>query len=277
MSKWKRRCRGAISIFLIIVFVANFALIGVLVDAGRYRMAKASAEMALDSATGSILSYYNQMVYDLYGLFATDSLSEDKINELLTDYVSRTLQTTGVDPNATTQLTQVIQSVLSSEFEELPEFYGYDMEMDVKLEKDDSITLANTEMVEHQIIEHMKFRAPAALVDEAGGFFGKLKGLGAIIDRVKVSVDKSKSNADETKNALADRAEKLLRRISRYNQELLNFTVDPYVVYPDIMPGVPARLSDEAKRLLDYVEEFDHIDRFSYPDEQTILTLGEES
>ena len=27
----------------------------------------------------------------------------------------------------------------------------------------------------------------------------------------------------------------------------------------------------------DYVEEFDHIDRFSYPDEQTILTLGEES
>ena len=34
---------------------------------------------------------------DLYGLFATDSMDETKINELLTDYVSRTLQTTGVD------------------------------------------------------------------------------------------------------------------------------------------------------------------------------------
>jgi Flp pilus assembly protein TadG len=96
VSKWKRRCRGAISIFLIIAFIANFALIGVLVDAGRYRMAKASAEMALDSATGSVLSYYNQMVYDLYGLFATDSLSNDAIAQLMTDYTEKTCYEHGV-------------------------------------------------------------------------------------------------------------------------------------------------------------------------------------
>ena len=255
MSKWKRRCRGAISIFLIIVFIANFALIGVLVDAGRYRMAKASAEMALDSATGSVLSYYNQMVYDLYGLFATDSMDETKINELLTDYVSRTLQTTGVEPNVTTQLTQVIQSVISQEFEDLPEFYGYDMQSEVQLVKEDSYTLANTKMVEDQIIEHMKYRAPAALVDEAGGFFDKLKGIGAIIDRVKVSVDKSKSNADETKKDLATRADALLKRLSTYNRELQSYTVEPYMVNP--APFGSVKLEGEEKKLLEYVEAFD--------------------
>ena len=73
--RWKKRLTGAISIFLTIIFVSNYALIGLLVDSGRLRMARAVAEGALDNAGASVLSYYNRMLYDLYGLFATDSLT----------------------------------------------------------------------------------------------------------------------------------------------------------------------------------------------------------
>lgn len=254
MKRWKRRCRGAISIFLIIIFIANFTMIGVLVDAGRYRMAKASAEMALDSATGSVLSYYNKMVYDLYGLFATDSLSNEKITELLNDYVSKTLAVTGVEQSTATALTQVIQSAMNTAAgEDLPEFDGYDYQVEVELAEEDSVTLANTEMVEDQIIEHMKYRAPMAMVDETGSFLSKLEGLANIIDRVKVSVDKSKSNADETKRDLAERAAALLDDIEKHNREVLNFTVYPYDEFGTLQAGP----NDTAKRLLDFVDMFD--------------------
>ena len=68
----KKRKKGAISIFLILIFLATFMLSAVLVDGGRYRMAQVMAESALDSAGQSVLSYYNQMLYDLYGLMAVD-------------------------------------------------------------------------------------------------------------------------------------------------------------------------------------------------------------
>ena len=68
-------------------------------------------------------------------------------------------------------------------------------------------------------------------------------------------MDKSKSNADETKNALADRADALLRRMSKYNTELLNFTVDPYLEFSVSFGNV--RLEGEDRRLLDYVQDFD--------------------
>ena len=64
----KKSIRGAISVFLILIFLATYMLAAVLVDGGRYRMAQVMAETALDTAAESVLSYYNQMLYDLYGI-----------------------------------------------------------------------------------------------------------------------------------------------------------------------------------------------------------------
>ena len=95
----KRGAKGAISVFLILIFVATYVIAGLLVDGGRYRMARVMAESALDSANESILSYYNQMLYDLYGLFAVDpeSVTKEQIAGVLEDYVSHTLQTADID------------------------------------------------------------------------------------------------------------------------------------------------------------------------------------
>ena len=88
MQKLSRR-RGVVSVFLLIIFMVTYVFMGLLVDAARYRMAGAYAEAALDQAGDSVLSNYNRLVFDLYGLFAVETKAEDqeametKIKELL--------------------------------------------------------------------------------------------------------------------------------------------------------------------------------------------------
>ena len=195
--RWKKRLTGAISIFLTIIFVSNYALIGLLVDSGRLRMARAVAEGALDNAGASVLSYYNRMLYDLYGLFATDSLTEEDITRLLGDYAEKTLGTVPVEESALTSLVDAVTSAVGGltgeDGEELPTFDLYSFDAEVTLVDGASHTLANTEAVEAQIIDHMKYRAPENLFNAAtsgDSFLGKLQGLFDLTERMSVTKDK---------------------------------------------------------------------------------------
>lgn len=224
MNKWKRRGKGAISIFLIIIMLSNYALIGVLVDSARHRMARANAEMALDTAASSVLSYYNQMVFDLYGLFATDSLSNEEIQRLLTDYTSKTLGITEISPEQTTKLTQAIVNAIPFFAEEsldgIP-FDGYDYKIDISV--DDTLpSLANTKMVEDQIIDHMKYKAPMTLMSEGTEFVGKLQTILQLGDRIKQTIEKISDTKDDKKE-LSEHSKALLDRIREYNNKLLYF------------------------------------------------------
>ena len=77
--------------------MVTYVFMGLLVDAARYRMAGAYAEAALDQAGDSVLSNYNRLVFDLYGLFAVETKAEDqeametKIKELFNHYLEETL------------------------------------------------------------------------------------------------------------------------------------------------------------------------------------------
>lgn len=224
MKKWKGRARGAISIFLIIILLSNYALIGVLVDSARHRMARANAEMALDTAASSVLSYYNQMLYDLYGLFATDSLSNEQIQKLLTDYTSKTLGITEIEPGEATKLTQAVVNAIpffeKNTIDGTP-FDGYNYQIDISV--DDTLpSLANTEMVEEQIIDHMKYKAPMTIVGEGTDFISKLQTILQIGDRIKQTIKKV-SETNDTKKNLAEESDSIIKDIQKYNNKLLCF------------------------------------------------------
>ena len=72
MQRLSKR-RGVISVFLLIIFMVTFVFTGLLVDAARYRTAAVYLEASLDNASDSILSNYNQLLFDLYGLFSVDA------------------------------------------------------------------------------------------------------------------------------------------------------------------------------------------------------------
>ena len=193
--KKHHRWKGAISIFLCIILISNTALVGVLVDSARYRMARAESEAALDSAASSVLSYYNKMLYDLYGLFATDSLSEEEITRLLQEYTEKTLGVAEVPESSVKQINQAIYTALTGQAAQeadLASFTAYDYEINVTMDPD-RVSLANTDAVESQIIDHMKYRAPISLVSGVGDFLEKISVLFDVVDRIEAAKDKADS------------------------------------------------------------------------------------
>ena len=230
--RWKKRLTGAISIFLTIIFVSNYALIGLLVDSGRLRMARAVAEGALDNAGASVLTYYNRMIYDLYGLFATDSLTEEDITRLLGDYAEKTLGTVPVEESALTSLVDAVTSAVGGltgeDGEELPTFDLYSFDAEVTLVDGASHTLANTEAVEAQIIDHMKYRAPENLFNAAtsgDSFLGKLQGLFDLTERMSVTKDKLELTGG--KEALFRSASDMITKIGNFNANVAAFAANP--------------------------------------------------
>lgn len=178
MRNWKQKTKGVISVFLIIIFLGVYLLTGLLVDGGRYRMAKAMAESSLDTAGNSVLSYYNKLVYDLYGLMATDpeSVSEDQIRQLFENYVDGTLQSAKLTKE------ELGFDLAASVFD------GYDFETEINAGF--GVTLADPENVEYQIIEHMKYRAPLELTAGAGSFLKKLESIVGVKGRISAARDK---------------------------------------------------------------------------------------
>ncbi len=184
--RFKRGCRGAISVFLVIIFVAQYALCGLLVDGARQKMSQAMAESALDSASYSVLSYYNKLLFDLYGLMGTDSLSEDNINTLMNDYVGKTLGAVDVDPSAFSSILSLFGGDASGKG-----FDGYDFKFGPSNSDTPQITstltanLADTEFVQYQLIEHMKYRAPVSLLTSDTGLLAKLSQLNDAKEQIK--------------------------------------------------------------------------------------------
>ena len=233
--KKHHRWKGAISIFLCIILISNTALVGVLVD----------------SAASSVLSYYNKMLYDLYGLFATDSLSEEEITRLLQEYTEKTLGVAEVPESSVKQINQAIYTALTGQAAQeadLASFTAYDYEINVTMDPD-RVSLANTDAVESQIIDHMKYRAPISLVSGVGDFLEKISVLFDVVDRIEAAKDKADSEKELGKEQLANDAADLIQRISAYNADLLKFTVCPH--------DPPMATGTQVKDPWDYVRDFD--------------------
>ena len=69
-EKTKKRIKGSISIFLVIIMVPMMCLSGLIVDGSRVELAKASMSSAGDLTMNSALANYDTVLKDVYGLFA---------------------------------------------------------------------------------------------------------------------------------------------------------------------------------------------------------------
>ena len=78
---FKKRTKGVITVFLLITFSVSFVFAGLLVDGGRVKLAKTLGEASLDNAAVSALSYYDDLLVDLYGMFAMNEADADAIKK----------------------------------------------------------------------------------------------------------------------------------------------------------------------------------------------------
>lgn len=223
----KKRKKGAISIFLILIFLATFMLSAVLVDGGRYRMAQVMAESALDSAGQSVLSYYNQMLYDLYGLMAVDpeSVSQEQIAQVLEDYVNKTLAAAEIDDDAyVSTLTEFLLDGSMWQDNDTEYFDDFDFTVSIGGEQaGTSLTLASTDYVEDQIVDYMKYRAPLQM-SGIDGFLGKLNAITAIKDSLVAS--KELNSATKSNKSLFEDGDALKTKIDSFVKKVISYCND---------------------------------------------------
>ncbi len=201
---WLSKRRGVISVFLLIIFMVTFVFTGALVDAGRYRIAQTYAEAALDSATTSILSHYNKLMYDLYGVFAVDMDAKDKdameaeIKTLYKTYVDEMLGIAELDTSEYgTILSEVVEKLFDDSESDSDEILHnlslnglYDFSGTDSMKAGSTVTLADYTYVENQIIEHMKYRAPVSMIQSASGFVGMIQTIGEMGETITAVKEK---------------------------------------------------------------------------------------
>ena len=175
MRNLLKNTHGAVTVFITLLLVPAMLVSGTAVDLARIHSARSVLQDANQLAANSVLTQYDALLYDLYGLFG---VAEDDpvFGELLNEYINVTIfGEAGKDTSlGTFQL-----------------FYGSDVTSDYPVFADDK-NLRNEEVLRAQIEEYMKFRAPVILVKTLLDAFSdnKLKeDLAVVSDKLAIDSD----------------------------------------------------------------------------------------
>lgn len=166
MKRFKKEIRGSISLFLSMIILLLVILEGFLIDGSKALAAKMMMSTAGDLAMNAGLTYYDDALRDVYGLFAV-SKTEAELTENLEKYFRETIGdatgTTGTTGYTDTLLDFVRQSITT----------GWNNEeagklLDLSLTSFQASGMENTALsdeyvIKNQILEYMKYRGPASL------------------------------------------------------------------------------------------------------------------
>lgn len=156
-SKFIRKTKGAIAVFLSLIMLSMVVFEGLLIDTSRIIAAKTVTSGAGDLALNAALTDYDKVLYEVYGLFASASNGND-LNEKINDYFNRTLQGAGID-GSMEDVSNLLNLMVTSGGS-------------VSLSGVNGSQLSNEDVIEEQILQYMKFRAP---VNIGFGFIEKLE------------------------------------------------------------------------------------------------------
>ena len=155
-----RKTKGAVSIFLVIILVPMMTVSSLFVDASKVKLAEGVAESAGDLALNTALTNYDTALKDMYGLFATSQDMEELFAKL-EDYYRTCITSSGVSQEDADGYVDQIMSQLGllAEEEETADILNMEL-VDFNVTKREDATLANAAVMERQIVEFMKYRAP---------------------------------------------------------------------------------------------------------------------
>ena len=189
-----KKTRGVITIFLTLIYLSVYLLIGIFVDGGRVRIAQTAIEDIQQIATENVMSQYNRGLYEYYGLFGTDGYTAEQISK---DVQSQIEESIGLKFSENT-----IKSVLSSSYDvssmnNNEEYYGKAFNpylVDVKNVETKYIDLTEVDAVRAQIRDEMRYKAALVL---GADFFDKVKELLSKIGGVNSVIDITKETSKE--------------------------------------------------------------------------------
>ena len=149
MRKLLKNTKGAVTVFVTLLLIPAILISGTAVDLARLHSARSVLQDANQLAANSVLTQYNALLYDLYGLFGVAN-DDPILGKLLDDYIRVSVfgETAADKGLGTLQL-----------------FYGSDLSLD-NPGFSAEIYLNDEDVLRNQIEEYMKFRGPVIIVKE---------------------------------------------------------------------------------------------------------------
>ena len=219
MTKLCYKCRGAISVLLVLIMLPMFVCAGLCVDGSRLTIAKSSVSGAGDLALNAALSEYDEDLHDIYGVFAI-SEDMDELKDNVKRYFENTINNSSELEGTDSYTRNFIDGLVNSMF--AGEQMDFNNIIDTQVE-DDSFTLtpvvessiAKPDNFKKQIVEYMKYRGP---VNMARGLLTKL---GCIGDTAKQSKAlKAKLSYEEDLKDVGNVCKDAYDAIKTYNEGL---------------------------------------------------------
>gem|GEM_PF-585362 len=148
-SKLMKNTRGAVTVFVTLLLIPAILVSGTAVDIARIHTARSVLQDANQLAGNSVLTQYNALLYDIYGLFGV-AKDDPILGQLLDEYIS--LSVFG-EPSQNRKL-GTLQLLYGSELGLNEVSFG------------DNMNLEDADVLRRQIEEYMKFRGPVIIVEE---------------------------------------------------------------------------------------------------------------
>ncbi|MCL2151933.1 MAG: DUF5702 domain-containing protein [Oscillospiraceae bacterium] len=149
MHKFIKNTKGAVTVIVTLLLIPAMLVSGTAVDLARIHTARSIIQDANQMAANSVLTQYNALLYDLYGLMGV-AKDDPILAELLDSYIK--VSVFGEEPS-------------SNALGTLQLFYGADIKMDGPSFPENK-NLREADVLRRQIEEYMKFRGPVLIVKE---------------------------------------------------------------------------------------------------------------
>ena len=163
-----KRTQGSISIMLCVLMLPMVLFSSLVVDASRLHSVKTTISGAGDLALNAQLSEYEQVLYDMYGLFASVQ-STNELQAALKDYFKQTIEKSVTDEEESKidaiadQLVDFVFQTGASGATDFDNLISLEC-VDFSTEGVPSSALSNPAVLKRQIIETMKYRGPVSVV-----------------------------------------------------------------------------------------------------------------
>ena len=215
------KCKGSISLFLCIILLPTLTFTGLMVDSANLALSKSIVENAGELATNAALANYDTVLNDVYGLLSlSQSVNTSADAEL---YFSNTLNSGG--------LLNSMTDVLSSLNQNMKDFLGINDKKvnpnknflnvsyeDFAAKGVNGSSLRNYKIMKNQIVEFMKYRAPANIVMDIFASTAVFQSADA-----KMTVTTKKADVDIELVELNQICQRLYSSINSYDSRIPDF------------------------------------------------------
>lgn len=181
MLKFCQNHKGSISIFLLCIITAMLLFSFLTLDIAKTNLATATARSNSDIVANAVLTDYDKLLKDAYGLFA-NSNSIDELSKNVADYYVATMASNGIKVENKNEIYNAISSLITnteiSKNNNMLQLKtgsislgGNSNDSGVIIQPVNESAISNPRVMRRQIVEYMKYRAPISL---ATGMLEKL-------------------------------------------------------------------------------------------------------